>query len=769
MARPVGSSPGFRAMCFVTAIVLVFIATISCLSSTFTYTNPLLSDTDTSSAPPTRSRIQDQSIYNATLQGNHELVDGIKLNWSGVYSIASATTPDWSEYQTVQEIKPDINGIPSTSPQTLNIPFYRIWTRNSDRDYTGYLNLSYHKNIRSVDGTISAGGLYRDKLRDNHYNEWDLIPKTSQAGQPIPFDFQLTPDKFQFNGVSAAQGSSINALTYTATEKILAYYIPAKLLFLNRLEVLGGIRVENTTQGWKTVQDPRLVYGAFGKVPYTDVLPSVQLKFIITSKQNLRLSYFSAINRPGFFEYIPFTIVDDNFSLSGNPNLKHATSDNIDMRYEFFPSSVDQVLAGVFYKRIFNPIESAAQFTGTSRATLRPNNFGTATKLLSLNPAAQIIVKGSFVSLGTKENPNWITGEAAYANPTAYKLTTLQDPNTDPALKPDGKMWGGIQCDLTANLVNIKWTHLDFAGGTASSSNPPLDYKSGYDLFVIKFTNANGFLILEDSWIYGSTTDALRANGGKIHIMRNTVEKLAYNDGDCFNVKNSTTGDMAYNVIAGTAKGGTKASNKGTYGTVQTYINMYNNTYLTGGWRSVDPDRGANVNYEQGAKGNAYNNIMVNCKTGLRILENPAADTANCHYGYNLSYGDTSLVVNSFYPPTHATHASDHDIPNPASFYPGFPAYKLGQIYSAPQLVGQNNPNFKNYPLPVSGKVSLNNFVGNYDLHLLAGSPAIGKGFTDFTPIDATAAVSNTYLKATVTKPNMDLGAYPTDGTGNQH
>ncbi|MCW2119251.1 hypothetical protein [Flavobacterium sp. 7A] len=390
-------------------------------------------------------------------------------------------------------------------------------------------------------------------------------------------------------------------------------------------------------------------------------------------------------------------------------------------------------------------------------------------KLLATDPAAQLIVKGVFISLGSKENPNWITGKEAYENPNNYKLNSLQDPNTDPGLKADGKFWGGIQCATTCSLVDIKWTHLDFAGGTVNDANIPDGYKSGADLFNIFFQNPDGVLILEDSWVYGSTTDACRINGGKIHIMRNTAEKLAYNDGDCFNVKNSTVGDMAYNLIIGTAKGGTKASNKGTYGSTQTNINMYNNTYVSGGWRSVDPDRGANVNYEQGARGNAYNNIFVNCKTGLRILENPAADFANCKYGNNLSYGDNITIVNDFYPVTHAAIPSVNDIPLPSSFLPA--NYLPGDVYNAPQLVGKNNPNFTNFPLPVPqiDKLSLYNFVGIYNFHLASNSPAIGKGYKAFTPLNATSAITKAELKATVSLPNIDLGAYPTDGSGNQH
>ncbi len=325
-----------------------------------------------------RSRTQNQSIYNSTLQGEHTLLGNFKVNWSAVYSLARNDIPDWSEYQTVQEVGFDINHNQIATPQVLNIPFYRIWTRNSDRDYAGYLNLSYRRQILGQDVTLAAGGLYRDKSRDNLYNEWDLIPKTSTSGQPVVFDGTLTPDKFQFNGATAAQGNPINPLSYSATEKILAYYVQATVLIRKRISILGGVRIENTEQGWKTAQDPKIAAGAVGNVIYQDILPSLHLKYIISNKQNLRLSYFSGINRPGFFEYVPYTIRGDNFDMSGNPNLLHATSNNFDLRYEYFPTTIDQILMGAFYKKITNPIETGIRFTGTSGATLWPVNAGSA-------------------------------------------------------------------------------------------------------------------------------------------------------------------------------------------------------------------------------------------------------------------------------------------------------------------------------------------------------------------------------------------------------
>ena len=325
-----------------------------------------------------RSKFQKQSIYNSTLQGKHTIIENLNLNWSAVYSLAKNDEPDWSEYQTVQEVGFDINHNQVSTPQVLNIPFYRIWTRNSDKDYSGFLNLSYHSQIADQDVTIAAGGMYRDKSRNNHYNEWDLVPKTSTTGDRIPFDGHLTPDKFQFNGSTAAQGSPINPLTYSATEKISAYYVQTTILIHKNFSVLGGVRVENSKQGWKTAQDPKIAAGATGKVSYQDILPSVHLKYTIDNKQDLRLSYFKGINRPGFFEYVPYTIRGDNFDTSGNPNLLHATSNNFDFRYELFPSSIDQILVGAFYKKIINPIENGIRFNGTSSATLWPVNADNA-------------------------------------------------------------------------------------------------------------------------------------------------------------------------------------------------------------------------------------------------------------------------------------------------------------------------------------------------------------------------------------------------------
>jgi outer membrane receptor protein involved in Fe transport len=91
------------------------------------------------------------------------------------------------------------------------------------------------------------------------------------------------------------------------------------------------------------------------------------------------LAYFSSISRPGFFEIIPYDFPGEYFDEIGNPNLKHATAQNVDLRYELFPGLSDQLLIGTFYKRIENPIEYVYARPATSESAIEPSNVGTAT------------------------------------------------------------------------------------------------------------------------------------------------------------------------------------------------------------------------------------------------------------------------------------------------------------------------------------------------------------------------------------------------------
>ena len=185
--------------------------------------------------------------------------------------------------------------------------------------------------------------------------------------------------QFIFN--PASNGTpTLNGNNYTFAEKISAGYVQGKINFSNRLELLGGVRAENTNQHYETLLT-KDVQAKSGDIKYTDLLPSAQLKYAISANQNLRFAYYRAIARPGFSELIPDGADGEFFKEVGDPiNLKHTIADNLDIRYELYSKGSDQLLIGGFYKDIQNPIEiSAVKPQNINSLYLQPVNIGKAT------------------------------------------------------------------------------------------------------------------------------------------------------------------------------------------------------------------------------------------------------------------------------------------------------------------------------------------------------------------------------------------------------
>lgn len=317
-----------------------------------------------------RSTWQYQSIYNSTLQGVHELVKSLTFDWSASYSIANNHIPDQAQFGHQYPVTQ--TNVYSDNLQTMS----RNWMHNSDKDFSAYANFTEQTKLFKQPLEIKAGGLIRNKNRDNFYNAYSLNPLL-----PANTSFQtytsINAAVFTFTGSNATPG--LNGNNYTFHEVVSAGYIQGKWAISNKAEILGGVRIEHTHQNYACDVDSS-VNARTGTIYYTDVLPSAQLKYKISNKQQLRASYYRALARPQFAELIPFG--PDNYDLFrelGNPfTLKHSLADNFDLRYELLPKTNDQILVGVFYKQIQDPIEFTAVRVPPSSQVLEPNNVGKA-------------------------------------------------------------------------------------------------------------------------------------------------------------------------------------------------------------------------------------------------------------------------------------------------------------------------------------------------------------------------------------------------------
>lgn len=332
-----------------------------------------------------RMKYNRQYIFNSTLKGEHAFLEdkALKLDWTGVFSYAYNMTPD--------EARINMNGYNLAKDDAAN----RRWAHNSDRDLAGYVNLSYLLDFHNSSTLLlKAGGMYRDKARDSFFNEWyfDSATEDSQIYRQDWNNF----DELLLEPAHKGFGNISDPLNYDATEKIAAGYFMTKYT-REKFEVTAGVRAENTRQGY-LLDYPLENADPAGEQNYTDILPSIHLKYNVHKNANLRLSYGRSINRPGFFEIVPYTILNEDYDEKGNPDLRHTVADNIDLRYEFFPKSSEQFMVGLFWKNLKDPIEYGLLTLGAD-TYLQPTNFGDA-----MNYGVEVDVMKYFNWFGIKAN-----------------------------------------------------------------------------------------------------------------------------------------------------------------------------------------------------------------------------------------------------------------------------------------------------------------------------------------------------------------------------
>ena len=185
--------------------------------------------------------------------------------------------------------------------------------------------------------------------------------------QALSTFFNANRANFELNGDDSAIDSRIE--DYRLDEDIYAGYLMARV-DMGPARLVGGVRVERTesdARGTRLTIDPESGSGDPEFQPlnadtrYTDVLPSLNLRYAFTERMLLRASLSRSIARPGFEQAAPRTAIeieeddDGAFERSaefGNPDLDPLTSDNVDLSFEFYPGGVALISAGLFYKRL---------------------------------------------------------------------------------------------------------------------------------------------------------------------------------------------------------------------------------------------------------------------------------------------------------------------------------------------------------------------------------------------------------------------------------
>lgn len=372
-----------------------------------------------------------QRIFTSMLAGEHVLAGrALELNWRGMVSTARSETPDNT-----------LVNIQGSHLATSNAATRR-WERNSDRDLGLYVSGSYHLEAGACEWRLRAGAMYRDKRRDSFFNEYTFDSATgTESVQVYGKDWsnldglELTPRKY---------GNVGDPLNYSAHESVGAGWAMARLT-LEGWDLTAGIRLEHTDQGYR-LKYPRDT-DPEGRQRYADWLPDLHAKRTLRENMYLHLSYYRAINRPGLFEIVPYSIINEDYKEKGNPDLRHAVADNVDLRWEFFPRSAEQFMVGLFYKHIADPIEYGLINEGQDTYYM-PLNLGNAS-----NMGVEIDVLKYFHRFGVKANYTFTHSRIKTRKRMMEGNEIVQTTQTRPL------------CGQAAHVVNLSLLYNDIDSG----------------------------------------------------------------------------------------------------------------------------------------------------------------------------------------------------------------------------------------------------------------------------------------------------------------
>jgi outer membrane receptor protein involved in Fe transport len=215
-------------------------------------------------------------------------------------------------------------------------------------------------------GKVAAGFDRQNKERDNFYRRFRLVidPRfvnTEALPESIfaPGTFNGDPNSGYLSDLTY-NDPVVGVDNYTAQQRVTAGFLSFDVPFGSQVRANLGVRVEHGFQNVESFAlfDPDSVL-LEGKLDDTDWLPSANLTWAFTQTANLRLAASRTISRPDLNELSPspFPEFIGGYYVKGNPDLSRALLDNYDARIEAFPGLSEVVAAGVFYKKLREPIE----------------------------------------------------------------------------------------------------------------------------------------------------------------------------------------------------------------------------------------------------------------------------------------------------------------------------------------------------------------------------------------------------------------------------
>ncbi len=314
-----------------------------------------------------RIRWVERSLISTGLEGDHALPkwNNLLTKWQFTYSTSSRNEPDLRE---VLRAKQDDG---RWAYLNLGNSGQRFSNSFTDHIYEPQAEISQPFFKGKLTGAWSVG--FRATLRDRDFDARRLrfqLQDPSQVNVYLNSNALFGPANLR-PGAFELREETRGTDKYTATMNIYGGYAMVDLGIGPRWRFVGGLRVEDADIQVVTKDPFRPSTPFVASLVNRDPLPSANVIYALTPRQNLRFSFSQTVSRPDFRELSPFefTNVQGGFNVAGNPNLLRAKIDNYDGRWEWFMGGNQLLAASFFTKSFTDPIESTIQPTTDLRSS----------------------------------------------------------------------------------------------------------------------------------------------------------------------------------------------------------------------------------------------------------------------------------------------------------------------------------------------------------------------------------------------------------------
>lgn len=239
-------------------------------------------------------------------------------------------------------------------------------------------------------------------------------------------------------------------------------------------------------------------YNARAKSSYMNVFPTLFVSQKLDSKQDLNINYSRRVNRPNFFQLIPFVDVSNPQDTSvGNPNLHPEFINATELTYTYQYGNANTFMGSVYYQYTDNLIQRYRRF----------NDDGTT---FSQN---RNLAKGQTYGLELTNKMSILSWWDATLNINVFR-NKINGQNIDASLNQNG--FGGFG-KLTTNMKFTK----DFSGQLTANYFAPTVVSQGE---VKDYGNID--LALKKSFYKGLVNVTINANDILNSIQNQTIYNL---------------------------------------------------------------------------------------------------------------------------------------------------------------------------------------------------------------------------------------------------